>query len=343
MHGTALKTTGGLRRTDLKYNKQGKIVSRLLSTKAKQEKRLERAGWTVRKGEFGAVQMKGGGKFLLGDVTKFKGKTSNTYLKKHLTPIPEKLISELDDNDYYRAYNGRLNNVFYSVNHYGVVNILEKVYDYYKLGGIPEDLTTKSTRQLIMYLGESPTTFKNKIQGEWGTKLESGLGNLKDYINIANENTNSNIRGVRIDSNKYNYSEQTLWKLALYKLERENERNASTIVKSKKPIPKRSPSPNKNSIKMNTPPDLLGRLSLGQRPKRSPRLNSAFKKVAKKVAKNAAAKAKEKKVIANARKRGKAKGKEAAERLRNKRVKQQQKKLQNPGWGNENVGYKTKN
>ena len=42
MHGTALKTTGGLRRNHLKYNKQGKIVSRLLSTKAKKEKRLER-------------------------------------------------------------------------------------------------------------------------------------------------------------------------------------------------------------------------------------------------------------------------------------------------------------
>ena len=70
MHGTALKTTGGLRRNHLKYNKQGKIVSRLLSTKAKKDKRLERAGWTVRKGEFGAVQMKGGDNNSMGESIK---------------------------------------------------------------------------------------------------------------------------------------------------------------------------------------------------------------------------------------------------------------------------------
>ena len=77
MHGTALKTTGGLRKNHLKYNKQGKIVSRLLSTKAIKEKRLERAGWTVRKGEFGAVQMNGG------DIKAYIGSEPGEYTQSN--------------------------------------------------------------------------------------------------------------------------------------------------------------------------------------------------------------------------------------------------------------------
>ena len=61
MHGTAKMTGGGLRKKDLKYNKQGKIVSKKMSAMAKKEKRLQKAGYTTRKGQFGAVRnMKGG-------------------------------------------------------------------------------------------------------------------------------------------------------------------------------------------------------------------------------------------------------------------------------------------
>ena len=56
MHGTAKQTGGGLRKKDLKYNKQGKIVSKKMSTRAKKEKRLQKAGWVTRKGKFGAVK-----------------------------------------------------------------------------------------------------------------------------------------------------------------------------------------------------------------------------------------------------------------------------------------------
>ena len=49
MHGTALKTTGGLRRNHLKYNKQGKIVSKKMSDMAKKENRLQKAGYVTRK------------------------------------------------------------------------------------------------------------------------------------------------------------------------------------------------------------------------------------------------------------------------------------------------------
>ena len=57
MHGTAKQTGGGLRKKDLKYNKQGKNLSKKKSTRAKKEKRLQKAGWVTRKGKFGAVRI----------------------------------------------------------------------------------------------------------------------------------------------------------------------------------------------------------------------------------------------------------------------------------------------
>ena len=54
MHGNAKMTGGGLRKKDLKYNKQGKIVSKKMSQRAKKEKRLQKAGYTTVKGQFGA-------------------------------------------------------------------------------------------------------------------------------------------------------------------------------------------------------------------------------------------------------------------------------------------------
>lgn len=56
MHGTADHTSGGLKKSDLKYNKYGRIVSRKKSQKAKKEKRLEKAGYKTRKGKFGAIK-----------------------------------------------------------------------------------------------------------------------------------------------------------------------------------------------------------------------------------------------------------------------------------------------
>jgi len=59
MHGTAIKTAGGLKKSDLKYNKAGRIVSRVKSQRARKEKRLQKAGYHTRKGVFGHVK-KGG-------------------------------------------------------------------------------------------------------------------------------------------------------------------------------------------------------------------------------------------------------------------------------------------
>lgn len=59
-HGTAKKTSGGLTKKDLKKTKDGRIVSRKMSSKMKKEglKRLKAAGYTYQKGKFGAVKMK---------------------------------------------------------------------------------------------------------------------------------------------------------------------------------------------------------------------------------------------------------------------------------------------
>ena len=62
MHGTAKKTSGGLTKSQLKYNKQGKIVSKKASALAKKNNRLVKAGYVTRQGQFG-VSMRGGGMF----------------------------------------------------------------------------------------------------------------------------------------------------------------------------------------------------------------------------------------------------------------------------------------
>lgn len=56
MNGTAMMTTGRLKKGDLKYNKRGRIVSRKRSARAKREKRLEKAGYKTKKGVFGVIK-----------------------------------------------------------------------------------------------------------------------------------------------------------------------------------------------------------------------------------------------------------------------------------------------
>lgn len=58
MHGTAHHTSGGLTKTDLKYNKWGRIVSRAKSAKAKRDNRLVKLGFKTQKGKFGVVKSK---------------------------------------------------------------------------------------------------------------------------------------------------------------------------------------------------------------------------------------------------------------------------------------------
>lgn len=57
MHGTAYKTTGGLTKSDLVQNKHGRIVSKKKHHHEKKSKRLQKHGYTAKKGKFGAVRM----------------------------------------------------------------------------------------------------------------------------------------------------------------------------------------------------------------------------------------------------------------------------------------------
>ena len=65
MHGNAKITGGGLKKKDLKYNKRGKIVSKKASAIAKKEKRLQKAGYKTKKGEFTLFSKQIGGKYQL--------------------------------------------------------------------------------------------------------------------------------------------------------------------------------------------------------------------------------------------------------------------------------------
>jgi len=56
MNKTAFKTTGGLTRKDLLFNKWGRIVSAKKHKTAKKEKRLEKHGYFAKKGKFGYVK-----------------------------------------------------------------------------------------------------------------------------------------------------------------------------------------------------------------------------------------------------------------------------------------------
>jgi DVNP family len=56
-HDTAYKTPGGLTKSDLVFNKHGRIVSAKKHVTAKKENRLRKYGYTARKGKFGAIKI----------------------------------------------------------------------------------------------------------------------------------------------------------------------------------------------------------------------------------------------------------------------------------------------
>lgn len=55
-NGSAEKTSGGLKQNDLMLNKWGRIVSKKQSAAAKKSKNLSKAGYSAKKGEFGAFK-----------------------------------------------------------------------------------------------------------------------------------------------------------------------------------------------------------------------------------------------------------------------------------------------
>ncbi len=61
-HGTAYKTSGGLKKADLLMNKNGRMVSKSKYISAKRENRLVKAGYGTKKGKFGFVRIGVSGK-----------------------------------------------------------------------------------------------------------------------------------------------------------------------------------------------------------------------------------------------------------------------------------------
>ncbi len=55
-HGTARQTSGCLCKEDLIMNKNGRIVSKRKHATAKREKRLVKAGFLTKKGQFGYIK-----------------------------------------------------------------------------------------------------------------------------------------------------------------------------------------------------------------------------------------------------------------------------------------------
>jgi hypothetical protein len=56
-HGTAYKTSGGLKKSELMQNKNGRMVSKAKHHTAKKERRLIKAGYGTKKGKFGFVKL----------------------------------------------------------------------------------------------------------------------------------------------------------------------------------------------------------------------------------------------------------------------------------------------
>ena len=89
-HGTAYKTTGGLTKSDIMQNKNGRIVSRSKHASAKKERRLIKAGYGTQKGKFGAV--------------KLHGKSSRHHSKRHRKKMRGGSVNyALSPTDYHGA------------------------------------------------------------------------------------------------------------------------------------------------------------------------------------------------------------------------------------------------
>lgn len=75
-HGTAERTSGGLKKNDLFQDKNGNIKSKRASKAAKKNQNLKKAGWTYQKGRFGAVRIEEVNTKKKSAGTKSKGKGS---------------------------------------------------------------------------------------------------------------------------------------------------------------------------------------------------------------------------------------------------------------------------
>jgi hypothetical protein len=234
MHGTANKTSGGLTKSQLKYNKQGKIVSRKASALATKNNRLVKAGYVTTKGVFGIVKTRGGNRFELGNKPQQKyinmvKKGDNPDLKLPITPIPEEIVdspefNEILKNDVKTCHTKC--KYKYRVSHEGVVKVFRSIWDQYlRQYTMPSDLKLNemSTRKIIMYLGKNNYTFNLLLDSLKGEIFEqNNNSNIQRYKNLVRKNYSTSeevygmkiLRGMKITTK--NFKEQTLWRLAIH-------------------------------------------------------------------------------------------------------------------------------
>ena len=243
MHGTANKTSGGLTKSQLKYNKQGKIVSRKASALATKNNRLVKAGYVTTKGVFGIVKTRGGGwgnenvfnDFELGNKPQQKyinmiKKKDNPDLKLPITPIPEEIVdfpefNEILKNDVKTCTHTKCK-YKYRVSHEGVVEVFRIIWkQYFSKYKTPSKhkLKEMSTRKIIMYLGKNNYTFNLLLDSLKGKIFEqNNNSNIQRYKNLVRNNYSTLeevygmkiLRGMKITTK--NFKEQTLWRLAIH-------------------------------------------------------------------------------------------------------------------------------
>jgi len=148
MHGTAIQTGGGLKKKDLKYNKQGKIVSKKMSAIAKKEKRLQKAGYTTKKGVFGAVKINnikmygGNGGNLRNEFKKIFGYNKELLGLRGRTQQKRLNQTKKWEDTNYQQW----------INNY---NKITDIYDQYmKELSIKTDLFKEKLKQLLTFINE---------------------------------------------------------------------------------------------------------------------------------------------------------------------------------------------
>jgi len=206
MHGTAKMTGGGLTKRQLKYNKNGKIVSRKASRVAKKANRHVKAGYVTRKGVFGVVRRGGAttsnsitppvfkthkGKYVVGVKVQFSR-------KRNTGVIDNRTVME----NHTFGYLTRSTSIFPRV-----VLRIEKLTDFYINSLISKfnkhckgTITCKSKKKknsdtYIKYTFDNINVFKQKCK-DINKTLDGGI----QIVIITNNN---------LDRNKYNTENNT--------------------------------------------------------------------------------------------------------------------------------------
>jgi hypothetical protein len=177
MHGTARKTTGGLTKSQLKYNKQGKIVSRKASTLAKKNNRLVKAGYSTTKGVFGSKKMKGGDDDVIVSyedvIVSYKLPSQRSWTKG---------IIDINDENFTISSLEKIHNAYIEIAH-GDYNMYIKNPRTSKRGyHSPHRLDLQKDNIVTLSL-----KFNKK------TKLDSFIGKIDDQRAYLNNNRPTNI------------------------------------------------------------------------------------------------------------------------------------------------------